>query len=76
MTVITTIITALLMLLVFTGSAHAYVDPGSGAFLLQILAAAGVGALFYLRRVRDYIKDLFGSKPDRGQGSDEPADGP
>jgi len=75
MTVFTTFLTAFLMLLVFTGPAYAYVDPGSGLFLLQILAAAGVGALFYLRRVRDYIKGLFGFKPDRNSGPDEPADG-
>jgi hypothetical protein len=67
-----TIITAFLMLLMFTGPAHAYVDPGSGIFLLQILAAAGVGALFYLRRVREYIKHLFRAKRD----PDPPPDGP
>ena len=67
-----TTLAAFLMLLMFTGPAYAYVDPGSGVFLLQILAAAGVGALFYLRRVRDYIKHLFGAKRDR----DRPSDGP
>ena len=67
-----TTIAAILMLLMFTGPAYAYVDPGSGVFLLQILAAAGVGALFYLRRFRDYVKNLFGAKRDR----DPPPDGP
>ena len=30
--------------------AHAYTDPGSGALIWQGLMAAGVGALFYVRR--------------------------
>jgi len=38
---------------------YAYVDPGSGAFLLQILAAIGVGALFYMRKAREFVKQLF-----------------
>lgn len=41
--------------------AYAYVDPGSGTLILQILAAAGVGALFYFRQFRDKIKSLFSS---------------
>lgn len=31
--------------------ARAYADPGSGALLFQILAAAFVGALFYARKI-------------------------
>ena len=48
--------------------AYAYVDPGSGTLLLQLIAAAGVGAMFYFRQVRDKIKSiLFGG----GKGESE-----
>ncbi|MED5418335.1 MAG: hypothetical protein VYA27_06500 [Verrucomicrobiota bacterium] len=68
-----TLLAAFLLLLVSMGPAYAYVDPGSGAFLLQILAAAGVGALFYLRRVRSYLKGLI--RPGR-RDDDKKADEP
>ena len=42
--------------------AHAYVDPGSGTLILQILAAAGVGALFYFRQFRDKVMSLFSGR--------------
>ena len=51
--------------IVTTKEALAYVDPGSGTFLLQILAAAGVGALFYLRHIKNWVKELF-SRRQRG----------
>ncbi len=48
------------MLGIFLASpAYAYIDPGSGTFLLQILAAAALGGLFYLRRIRDYFLGFF-----------------
>jgi hypothetical protein len=36
----------------------AYVDPGSGQLILQMLAAACVGALFYIKRVRVFLRNL------------------
>lgn len=39
--------------------AFAYVDPGTGTFVLQILAAAAVGSLFYIRRIVDRVKKFF-----------------
>ncbi|MFQ5948009.1 MAG: hypothetical protein ACE5KX_04005 [Acidimicrobiia bacterium] len=43
--------------------ASAYVDPGSGSFIFQILIAAGLAAGVTLktswRRVRDFVKSLF-----------------
>jgi hypothetical protein len=31
--------------------AHAYTDPGSGSLILQMVAATGVSALFFARRL-------------------------
>ena len=33
----------------------AYVDPGSGHLLWQMLVAAAVGALFYIRQFREFL---------------------
>ncbi len=30
--------------------AHAYIDPGSGSFFMQMLAAGFIGAVFHFRR--------------------------
>jgi hypothetical protein len=51
--------------------AHAYVDPGSGAMIWQIAAAAVIGSMFYVRRFVGKIKDLFGrSKKDSASAAD------
>ncbi len=39
--------------------AHAYIDPGSGTFILQVLAAIGAGALFYFAQARTKIRAFF-----------------
>ena len=36
----------------------AYVDPGSGQLIWQMAAAACVGGLFYIKRVRDFLGRL------------------
>lgn len=33
----------------------AYVDPGTGAMLLQMIVAGGLGLLFAVKKVRDRI---------------------
>lgn len=48
----------------------AYLDPGSGSYLLQLLIAGALGALFVLRTFWGRVKSFF-----RGaQEEDEPAD--
>jgi hypothetical protein len=37
----------------------AYVDPGSGQLIWQMLVAGLVGALFYVKRIRVFLKKLF-----------------
>ncbi len=39
-----------LLLLTTAGSAHAYLDPGTGSFAIQVLVASAVGALFAVKR--------------------------
>jgi hypothetical protein len=47
---VTTVLLVALLSLTLARPAHAYVDPGSGALLLQILAAGVVGGLLTARR--------------------------
>ena len=42
-----------------TADAHAYVDPGTGAMILQIIGAVVAGALFYFRQLRQWISAWF-----------------
>ena len=35
-----------------------YIDPGSGQLLWQVLIAAGVGLLFYIKKSRDFLAGL------------------
>ena len=66
-----TVAAAVLILLVSAGPAHAYIDPGAGTFLLQILAAIGVGGLFYLRRLRSALKKFLGGKGNQDETPDQ-----
>jgi hypothetical protein len=46
----------------FERPAHAYVDPGSGYMLLQVIGSMFAGAIFYLRhRLRRLF--AFGAQP-------------
>ncbi len=47
--------------------AQAYVDPGSGSLIIQMLIAAGVGAMFYFRQFREKIKSLFSGRSEKLQ---------
>ena len=40
----------------------AYIDPGSGILVWQMIAAAVVGCLFYLKKVRTFLYRLV-TKP-------------
>lgn len=47
------------LLVASTADAHAYVDPGTGAMILQIIGALVAGTLFYYRQLRDKIASWF-----------------
>jgi len=52
----------LLINIASTGTALAYVDPGSGSLIIQMLIAGVVGALFYFRKAFHSLCSLFRSK--------------
>ncbi len=53
-------------------SVHAYLDPGSGSFILQLLIAAFVGGAFmmkaYWKKITALVGKLFNR---RGDGEDQ-----
>jgi len=40
-----------------------YLDPGSGSYLVQVIAAAVLGIGFYFRSIKNYIKTFFSKSP-------------
>jgi len=50
---------------------HAYIDPGTGSLIIQVLIASFVGALFvikiYWKKVKAFFNNLF-SKARKGNG--------
>jgi len=62
----TYIIAMFTLLLVVPCNAHAYLDPGTGSYMLQIVIAGIVSALFtikmFWRRVVDFFSNLFKGK--------------
>ena len=45
-----------IFLALVSAPAYGYVDPGSGHFFLQLIAAAFVGTLFYVRRIWNCLR--------------------
>jgi hypothetical protein len=45
----------------FPQEAHAYLDPGSGSLLIQIILASLLGAMYFLRRYWGKVKAFFGT---------------
>ncbi|MCF7810505.1 hypothetical protein K9N50_05910 [bacterium] len=50
------------VILCCTRNAYAYLDPGTGSYLLQILIAGLVGAAFSIKVFWLRIKDFFSGK--------------
>ena len=53
--------------IILIGPSYAYLDPGSGSMIMQILAAIGVSIIAFLRQIKlliinikNYIQKLFG----------------
>jgi hypothetical protein len=67
---------AFTLLLVVMGRADAYLDPGTGSFLIQLLIAGVLGAGFavkmFWRRITGFVGGLFGRKSDSSQEPDGP----
>ena len=62
-------IVVLIVALFFSPDAHAYLDPGSGSYMLQILLGAFVAGFFaikqYWHRLKYFFKARFRKKEDQ-----------
>lgn len=71
----TTLVWGLLLLvmalLFFPAQAHAYLDPGTGSYFIQIALAALVGALFAIRLFWGRIKAFFQKLFSKHRGAEE-----
>ncbi len=56
---ITTCWVLLASLAVLSRPAHAYIDPGTGSYMLQLLLAGALAAAFILRASWARVKDAF-----------------
>lgn len=60
-----------LLSFLFSEKAHAYLDPGSGSYILQILIAAllgaSVGVKIYWKRIKHMLRSTFSG----GKGDEE-----
>lgn len=66
---VTSILTSLFSAPLMAG--HAYLDPGSGSFLLQLLLAALLGGLFVLRSYWGRIKTFIAKKASKQENEEE-----
>jgi hypothetical protein len=55
------------LLLAFPALAHAYVDPGAGTMILQLLLAGMAGLMIFGRRLRQRVMKFLGlmKKPEQ-----------
>lgn len=43
-----------------------YFDPGTGALIVQFVAAAAAGVVLFYNRIKTGVKSIFGKKQDPG----------
>ncbi len=62
----TVVVWFFLLCLLFPGVTYAYIDPGSGSYVFQLIVAALLGLTFatkvYWRKSKAFLSDLFRKK--------------
>jgi energy-coupling factor transporter transmembrane protein EcfT len=57
-------VTGIVILLMLPAMSHAYLDPGSGSYIIQIIIAGLVAGSFaiklYWRKLKTFLKSLLG----------------
>ena len=65
------ILVFLLVVLSLSKEAHAYVDPGTGSYLLQIVVAGFLGLLYALKLYWTRLKNFLTSRISRSPKKEE-----
>ena len=72
---ITKILLAVILYAFLMRPAYAYLDPGTGSFILQMLVAGILGAMFtikmYWYRFKSWLAKLFGKEVDSSANLEE-----
>lgn len=63
------VVLVVLLLFASTQNAHAYVDPGTGSYIIQLIIAGLVGAAFAVKVYWGKIKALFSNRSAKEQGT-------
>ena len=74
-TAATAILLGACAILVCAPDAQAYMDPGTGSYLFQLLMAALLGALFAIKMYWKALKAFFSNLFSRNRESDHGSDG-
>jgi hypothetical protein len=65
------VIITIILLLCSTCKAHAYIDPGTGSYIIQVIIGGLLGAVFalkiYWKKVRAYFSKLFSKRTKSGK---------
>ncbi len=40
-----------------------YIDPGTGSYIVQVIAAAALGVVFFFRNIKNFIRAIFTRSP-------------
>ena len=55
-----------IFLLIFPNLSEAYLDPGAGSYILQMLLAGALGLMFtiklYISKIKSFFRGLFGKE--------------
>ncbi len=70
----TILIVLALFYLVFTEEAYAYLDPGTGSYILQLIIAGLLGGLFALKMFWSKVKNFFVNVFSRGNKHEKTED--
>jgi len=61
----------ILVYLIFPRNAYAYLDPGTGSFVIQIIIAFALGAIFfikiYFKKIKVFFSNLFSKKKSKDE---------
>jgi hypothetical protein len=68
------LVVIVLVCLAFPGSAYAYLDPGTGSYILQLVLAGLLGAAFavklFWKQIKTFFKGLFSGDEERDEAGD------
>ena len=69
-----TTVVLVLFYLIFPQRTHAYIDPGTGSLIIQLILASLLGSLFFIRtaidKIKIFFKNLFSRKKENEKAED------